>query len=250
MGRLKQVAVSTLERHPYGYAVGLAISESHALFLPHEPDFFGVPLVAHGGSGLFLDVGANRGHSALGFHKVMPGWRTFSVEANPLHQARLEHLKQRHRFFEYRIAAADRESGKPVTLWTPRYRKLYCHSAAAVERVQAVRAIEIAFPRQAPYFDYVPCETRTLALDDLGIAPQLVKMDIQGKEVDALRGFTRTIERHRPSFLIECNLDGDRIFDAMRAFRYLAFAYDRSRHRLDRVDRPPTEGRGLFFLPE
>jgi FkbM family methyltransferase len=247
--RLKQFAVSILERHPYGYALGLAILESHAFFLPHEADFYAMPLVARSGSGLFLDIGANRGHSALSFQKIMPGWQTLSIEANPLHEARLEDLKQRHKFFSYHIAAADRVSGKAVTIWTPRYRGIYCHSAAAVERAKAVWAIEIAFPAQAPNFEYVPRKTRTLALDDLDLAPQLVKLDIEGNEVDALGGLTKTIDLHRPSFMIECNREGDHIFDSMRDLHYVSFSYDQSQHRLVRMDQAPTEGRNLFFIP-
>lgn len=250
IGRLKEIAVSVLERHPYGYALGLAILESNSFFLPHEADFYGAPLVANGASGLFLDVGANRGHSALGFHKVMPGWRTLSIEANPLHEARLENLKRRHAFFDYRIAAADQVSGKVVPIWTPRYGNLFCHSAAAVDRAEAVRAIEMAFPVQARRFDYVSRETRTLALDELGVAPQIVKLDIQGKEMDALRGLRKTIELHRPSFLIECNLEGEQIFKAMHRLAYVAYSYNRPQHRLTRVDRVPAEGRNVFFIPE
>jgi hypothetical protein len=90
IGRLKEKAVSLMEKHPYGYVLGLAILESNSFFLPHESDFYGMPLVSSYRNGLFLDLGANRGHSALGFHKIMPGWRTLSIEANPLHKSRLE----------------------------------------------------------------------------------------------------------------------------------------------------------------
>jgi FkbM family methyltransferase len=249
LSRLKSLAVSVLERHPYGYALGLAILESSDFFLPHEPDFFAMPLVMRKTTGLFLDIGANRGHSALGFHKVMPGWRTLSIEANPLHEARLKALKERNAFFDYRIAAADRCSGTTVPFWTPRYRSIYCHSAAAVAREEAVHGIELSFPAQAPLFEYVACETQTLALDDISLAPDIVKMDIQGKESDALVGLTKTIGRCRPSFLIECNLQGKPIFDAMRDLEYTPFFYDRAHHRLRQVEHLLPENRNCFFLP-
>jgi FkbM family methyltransferase len=249
IGRLKEKTISLLEKHPYGYALGLAILESNPIFLPHESDFHGMLLVAANRTGLFLDVGANRGHSALGFHKIMPGWCIFSIEANLLHQSRLESLKQRHSFFDYRIAAADRVSGHSVTIWTPRYGRLYCHSAAAIDRAEAVRAIRMSFPAQAPYFEYVPQETFTLALDDLNLAPQIIKMDVQGNELAALYGLAATIRRHRPSFLIECNLEGDDIFKAMRNLEYEPYSYDRGRNCLIRATQSSMKGRNVFFIP-
>jgi FkbM family methyltransferase len=249
LARLKERAVSVLESNPLWYRFGLGIMESSSFFLPHESDFYGMPIVAENDTGLFLDIGANRGHSALGFHKVLPGWQTLSIEANPLHASRLERLKCRHGFFQYRIVAADRTSGAAVTIWTPRYRGFYCHSAAALDRAEAVRAIEKSFPRQARKFEYIPQETRTLALDELGVRPQIVKLDIQGKELDALRGLSGTITSCRPSFLIECNLDEQGIFDAMSGLNYLPFYYHRAMHRLVPADQGAPLSRNAFFLP-
>jgi FkbM family methyltransferase len=248
--RIKRLAASMLEQHPYGYALGVALLESHSFFLPHEADFYGIPLlVGNMNAGLFLDVGANRGHSALGFHKLLPNWRIFSIEANPLHKDRLEKLKQQNPFLSYQIAAADRESGKTVTIWTPRYGRLYCHSAAALNRSDAVRAIELAFPAQAAEFDYVASQTRTVTLDELAVVPQFVKIDIQGKEADALSGFTNTVALHRPYFLVECNLDADPVFDLMRKLNYLPVIYDPSRHRLMFLGAADRAQRNIFFVP-
>ena len=49
---------------------------------------------------------------------------------------------------------------------------------------------------------------QSVALDDtLGLLPRLdvVKMDVEGHEPEAFRGFRRNIERHRPSLLLEFN---------------------------------------------
>ncbi len=250
LGKLKELAVTVLEKHPYGYALGLAIMESNAAFLPHEGDFYGMPLVSEKQNGLFLDVGANRGHSSLGFHKIMPGWRTLSIEANPIHAQRLESLKKRHEYFDYKIAAADAVSGEQVTIWTPKYGSLYCHSAAAISRDDAVRGIELSFPAQADGFEYEAYKTLTLRIDDLALAPDIVKMDIQGKELDALRGLDATIRKHKPAFLIECNLRDVGIIDFMRGHDYAPFLYDGTAGKMI-----PTQGanvqhsRNVFFLP-
>lgn len=47
-------------------------------------------------------------------------------------------------------------------------------------------------------------EVSAVALDDLSLprAPSLIKIDIEGGEVDALAGAARTIEAHRPKLLV------------------------------------------------
>lgn len=251
LGTLKKLAVNVLERHPYGYATGLAIMESSSAFLPHEVDFLGMPLLSTAATGLFLDVGANRGHSALGFKKVMPGWITLSIEANPIHEARLSALKARHDFFDYRIAAADRTSGEAVTIWTPRYGGIYCHSAAALNKADAEQGIVMSFPRQASHFAYVENTTSTLRLDDLDIAPAIVKMDIQGKELDALHGLERTIEQHRPAFLIECNLKDADVMAFMSDHDYQPAIYDAHAHAMRPVEAVDIRiSRNVFFTPK
>lgn len=253
IGRLKNFGVSVLEKHPYGYALGLKILESSSIFLPHESDFYGIPLVAsHMKGGLFLDVGANRGHSALGFNKIMPGWKVISIEANPLHEARLRSLKAKGQITDYHIIAADKKSGDSVTIWTPRFRGIYCHSSSAVDRSEAVRAIEMSFPRQAKYFNYDSAVTRTMALDELELNPDVIKIDIQGKEVDCLQGLVTTIDRCRPAFLIECNMDGSNIVSFMRHLHYNPYLYDRPANRLNQlIDLSELgAGRNVFFVSD
>ena len=69
-------------------------------------------------------------------------------------------------------------------------------------------------------------EVRTLALDDFvdetGLVPHLVKMDIEGAEFDALSGFTRTIERHGPILILEQQPDDDSCFRLLRERGYRA----------------------------
>jgi FkbM family methyltransferase len=43
----------------------------------------------------------------------------------------------------------------------------------------------------------------TLMIDDLGVAPDLIQLDMEGGELDALKGGRRTIEAHRPVVVVE-----------------------------------------------
>ena len=68
--------------------------------------------------------------------------------------------------------------------------------------------------------------------DDFAFAPDFIKIDVEGFEFQALRGFAQTIERHRPTVMLEVTSDwlkqvgdsAEAIFDFMQAFGYEAWA--------------------------
>jgi FkbM family methyltransferase len=67
---------------------------------------------------------------------------------------------------------------------------------------------------------------RTLALDDFvedtGLVPNFVKMDVEGAEFEAVTGFLRTIEKHSPMLILEQQPDDDRCFRLLRERGYAA----------------------------
>lgn len=66
----------------------------------------------------------------------------------------------------------------------------------------------------------------TLALDDFvahwGLVPALVKMDIEGSEFSAIKGFERTIEQHRPHLILEQQPQDMRCHEMLTSLRYRA----------------------------
>ena len=66
---------------------------------------------------------------------------------------------------------------------------------------------------------------KTLALDDFcdatGFSPDVIKMDIEGAEYDALIGSVRMVERNHPHFLLEQQASDMRCFDFLQARGYV-----------------------------
>lgn len=66
---------------------------------------------------------------------------------------------------------------------------------------------------------------KTLALDDFcdatGFSPDVIKMDIEGAEYDALKGSVRMIDRDPPHFLLEQQASDMRCFDFLVARGYI-----------------------------
>lgn len=244
--RLKQM----VERHPYTYWVTKKLLTRIPFFLPHEEDFYGFRHLIKEEVGLFLDIGANDGISCRSFRKFKTDWQILSIEANPLHEAELQRLKKKFHNFDFRIAAVGRTSGERLTLYTPVYRSIPIHSAASLSREYAEKTVAATLPcvSDPRRFVYKETVTPTLRVDDLSILPQLVKMDIEGSELNSLFGMEKTIERARPFFLVEVNRDHfSEVKDFFIKKAYLPFGYNSKKDGFE----PFQENlfRGAFFFP-
>jgi FkbM family methyltransferase len=85
---------------------------------------------------------------------------------------------------------------------------------------------------------------KTLALDDFcdstGFAPDVIKMDIEGAEYDALLGAERMIERNRPHFVLEQQASDMRCFEFLTARGYITIDLSSYRQIQEASDYPPN----------
>jgi len=234
---LKQLAASFLEKHPYGYRVGVFALDNFDFLLPHEVDYFAFPILARAlgkvKSGTILDLGANRGHSSRAFLKLLPGWRVEAFEANPLHEKRLRQiLRNNPSLFHYHIAAVTDSDKGGLELYTPMFQGMAMHSAAALSKEEALSGVEGAFPALTGRFSLTATVTPTIAIDDLALNCDFIKIDIQGEELNALKGMTQTIVRCQPVILVEMNLKQQGIGDFLEKLDYVAYTYDHASGRM------------------
>lgn len=215
---------------------------------PHDPDF--AAFAAFGDrSGLFLDIGANIGQSALSFriyNKVAP---ILSIEANPRNERELRIVRLLLRGFNYLICAAGEAPGR-AKLQVPVYRGLPLSGEASLvssEDSESWWAQQAGVPKQEVDMQELMVEVRRL--DDMALEPAFVKVDVEGAELQVLAGLTKTVERHRPIFLVE---DGDYTHDGVLEFfatrRYETLEFVRDEKRLRKpVDRSAVN---LYFVPD
>jgi FkbM family methyltransferase len=239
MSRLKLL----LARSPRLY---LAARRAHALGLyalrrPHEPDFAAFALFPER-DGLFLDVGANLGNSALSFRVFNKRSPILSIEPNPFHERDLRFVKRLVRNFDYRLIAAGDTHGE-ATLHVPVYKGLALTGEASLLE-----------PRTGPWWaeqqGVQAVEMRTLRvpvrpLDELELDPDFVKVDVEGAEEAVLRGLARTIERARPVLLLERSVSAAAVDELLRAAGYAPHVYDAGRLQ-------PFDGQrvtNVFYLP-
>jgi FkbM family methyltransferase len=213
--------------------------------LPHEKDYFGLKLLLKEPEGMFLDVGANDGVSALSFRRINSNYSILSFEPNPMHKASLERIKRRLGRFDFRLCAVGDEPGN-VVLSMPTYRGIPLHSGAFCKPEQR-RVFESLFPlRIVRRLKYVDRTVPVIRIDDLHLSPTVVKIDAEGYDLKILYGMEETIRRCRPLLMVENNPDSvEAVTSFLGNIGYRVFEYDYRANRFLRYRGGPT--RNIFF---
>jgi FkbM family methyltransferase len=248
LARLKWALEPVITRNVYLYHFARTTMRSLRLMLPHEKDYAAMRLFDAAG-GIFLDVGANDGMSALSIRLFDRQTPIFSVEANPHHEPTLAKLKRKLVAFDYVICAAG-EQPSTLTLYTPVYRGVPLWSFASSSKESIVanlrQHLRIRFDLRRLTFREEQVEVRRL--DDLELPAKVVKIDVEGFELSVLRGLTATTEQMRPVFMIAYSVD---TVSQIRQFfddrRYVCAVYDDRAGRLHVHE--TQEPKNLFFLP-
>lgn len=227
MRRIKYALASIVTRHPYFWYVAWRLMPHLTFLLPHEKSYYGFKHLATQKEGLFLDVGANNGLSALGFRHLVPSYRILSIEANRYHEPSLRKLKQRLVNFDYRITAAGNENSE-FTLYTAMYGDMMLHTGASLNLDYLKKGLEGHFPKYVvKRLTYDQQIVKVIKLDDLHVAPDVIKTDAEGFDFEVLVGLRDTIVAHRPSILVEYSppLPG-RLDPFCKELSYSLFIYD------------------------
>lgn len=239
-----------LARVPFAYDLAhrCATWLRFALRRPNEADFAAFRHFRDR-DGVFLDVGANIGQSAMSFRCMHPTAPILSIEANPGLERDLRRVKRFVRNFDYRICAASDVAG-PVTLHIPVFGGLALTGEATMHASSARDAYWVSEQGVADDGDRLEVRdehVQSIRLDDLGLAPAFVKIDVEGFELQVLRGLSATLEQHHPIVLVE-RPEGPGVHDFLAALGYRPYVYVRREDRLE----PDHAGdsQNVFYLPQ
>jgi FkbM family methyltransferase len=172
-----------------------------------------------------LDVGANRGQSVASLHAVFPAATIHSFEANPIFFPVLERVAEavgdRCRVHRFGLGAGDGE----FTLHVPWVGEMpFLEESSTVLDYYEKPWVAQKFAERGG----LRLQQLTVAIRrgvDLGLAPQVVKIDVEGAENDVVEGLAATIRRSRPILLVE-NSDWHTVTASLAVHGYNPYRYE------------------------
>ncbi|MEO0495185.1 MAG: FkbM family methyltransferase [Actinomycetota bacterium] len=165
---------------------------------PHEDDFLAFRDFRRPNP-VIVDVGANRGQSVMSFHRTIGTAQIHCFEPNPFLHGELQRFG-----VEINGVALGARDGE-IDLYVPRYGHTLYDTRAALDEATAAN-----FLSDTHFAGFRPgragVEHLTVAittLDSFALAPDIIKIDVEGGGADVIAGARHTIAAHRPLLMFE-----------------------------------------------
>jgi FkbM family methyltransferase len=226
--RLARLAVHIAELHPYTWRLAWLCVRHFSFLLPHDKSYYALRhFIALRPNGLFLDVGANDGISALSFRYFDKNYRILSLEPNRLLETSLKKLKARDGNFDYIMAGAGSQQSV-MQFHVPVYKGVVLHTSASSSLEHTRSALAASFGKSVATAASINLiEGSIIRIDDLDIEPTIIKIDAEGFNYDVLLGAAATISRSRPFLIIEIESEeAEKIKDYFNRIQYRLIGYD------------------------
>jgi FkbM family methyltransferase len=191
----------------------------------HDDDFNAFRTFPRDSQLLVMDVGANRGQSIISLKTILPKVVIHAFEANPMFFGGLEELKMLYRdtltVHRYGLgrAAGTLRFYVPWVGDTPYLEE----SSTRLDYFDKPWIVEKFLARGKMRLEEFTVQIR--AGDEMSLSPDIVKIDVEGAEYDVLIGLGDTLQRSRPTFLVE-NSDWHNVTPYLAALGYMPLRWD------------------------
>jgi len=158
--------------------------------------------------GLFLDLGANRGHAAISVLRHTRRLQVLSLEPNSALRPALMLLRLLHPWrFHYRMIGAGTETGTAELLIPQAQTDLSTQASLDPAEFEKdyVRKRLADEGHGADAGEFTRRRVQIQRIDELELEPDVVKIDVEGWEAQAIEGMQATLEAYKPLLIIEIN---------------------------------------------
>ena len=202
--KLLALATKLAESHPYLWKLAWEAAHRLPVLLPHDQSYYALRhFIRVAPNGLFLDIGANDGISVLSFRKFHKSYRILSLEPNSMLEPALAKIKRADPNFDYMMVGAGSVPSR-LQFFVPIYHGIVLHTFTSSKADRVWDGIAHSFGKSVVASTVVKSvESDVIRIDDLNIAPTIVKIDAEGFGFEVLRGLEQTLARARPFVIIE-----------------------------------------------
>jgi len=197
---------------------------------PHEHDFRALRLLEFSDVPLLVDVGGNIGQSVLSLYTVFPAATVVSFEPNPAVLHKLQRLTKKFPHLTVIPNGLSDQAGE-AELFVPCYNGNTLTGLASFDYESAKGWINSdSVLRFDPMkLTVSPMRLPLVRLDDCGLRPDFMKIDVQGLEYRVLAGGLETIEKYRPVIMAETIRYGSDAHKILEPFDYRLMEFNGSR---------------------
>ena len=186
---------------------------------PHEDDFRALRLLDLSNIPVLVDVGGNIGQSVLSFYSVFPAAKVVSFEPNPAVFKKLQRLTKKFPRLTVIPKGLSDQTGE-AELFIPTYNGNALTGLASFDYESARSWLR---SDRVLRFDSMKLTVSSkrlglVRLDDCGLQPDFIKIDVQGLEYRVLAGGLETIRTYRPIIMAEtirCGSDAHKILEPL-----------------------------------
>jgi len=214
--------------HPIGYVVARYLAGKYFYKYLGEKDFEAFNMFEFPENSFFLDVGANDGISAQSFRIYNKKNPIFSIEPDDYHEKSLSSLKKKIDKFDYKIAAVGQKADK-LLLNIPIVSGFHIGQLASFDLDEAYNNVFkiLTSKNLEKKIKILKKNVNVITLDSLDMPVCAIKIDVEGFELNVLKGAINLINNQKPVLLIEVkeNTYSD-IIGYLKEFNYSPFIYE------------------------
>jgi len=226
----RRLAAMVVLWFPDGYSLATSQKLYTSLYWirrPHETDFRALALLNFSSSPVLVDVGGNVGQSVLSLYTLFPDAKVVSFEPNPTVFRKLQRLTKKFPQLTVIPNGLSNETGE-AELFIPSYNGNALSGLASFDYGSAKGWLsKERIARFDPNKLTVASKRVTLTrLDDWGLEPDFIKIDVQGLEYQVLAGGIETIRRYRPVIMAETIRYGSDAYRIVQSLNYCLMEFD------------------------
>ena len=233
------------------------------VFLPHEKDYYGITsLLKNRINDSIIDVGGNLGISSMGFRKLGFMNKIYTFEPNRFifnTYIKNKLVKKYKNIYGFNYALGNKDELK--NFYYPYYKGKCIHYFCSFDKKYIQNSINITFKKKKIVIIDEPIKIKIFDKLKLKCKPKFIKIDVEGFDLEVIKGMKNTIKKYNPIILVEFNKSNFfQIKKILNKYNAWVYYYEKNEFKIfdkDMIDKDISRTtnsnlmsiRNIFFIP-